>query len=431
MKRKISKIILLFIMVSFLFVTEAKADGASIKCPKTATVGTPFTCEVTTDQTIYISTDLRIYKGSTTMQENGKIEFKANEAKDYDISIVSYNDDGASNTFDTATVTVKEAVTTTKTTTTTTKAKSDNNYLSSISVNDEEISDFSKTTTKYYVEVDNDVTKISIDATAEDELASVDIDGPKSLAVGDNEYTISVTSESNTTKIYKVIVTRAEEEKSSSTDIKNIKIKGYNLNFDKNSKTFHLNIDKEDTELDIAVTLKDKNADYEIEGNEDLQDGSEIKIKVTAEDGTTDTYRIIIEKKETNIMPVIIGLVALLIIIIVIVIIVINKKKKNGDSKNNKIEEEKTKKVIKDNDVDEKTKEMPTINSEEEKSDNYDDEYEQIPIDNDEEEKTRMLSFAEEEKLEKTKVINSDLDNDIDEEFEKTMLFNSDDFDDE
>ncbi|MGN1269001.1 MAG: hypothetical protein ACI4U0_05880, partial [Candidatus Aphodocola sp.] len=137
MKRKICKIILLFMMVSFLFVAEAKADGASIKCPKTATVGTPFTCEVTTDQTIYISTDLRIYKGSTTMQENGKIEFKANEAKDYDISIVSYNDDGATTTFDTATVTVKEATTTTKTTTktttTTTKAKSDNNYLSSIS----------------------------------------------------------------------------------------------------------------------------------------------------------------------------------------------------------------------------------------------------------------------------------------------------------
>ncbi|MGN1269002.1 MAG: cadherin-like beta sandwich domain-containing protein, partial [Candidatus Aphodocola sp.] len=311
-------------------------------------------------------------------------------------------------------------------TTTTTKAKSDNNYLSSISVNEEELSDFSKTTTKYYVEVDNDTKKISIDATAEDELASVDIDGPKSLSVGDNEYTISVTSESNTTKIYKVIVTRAEKEESSSTDVKNIKVKGYNLNFDKNSKTFYLSIDKEDTELDITVTLKDKNADYEIEGNEDLKDGSEIKIKVTAEDGTTDTYRIIIEKKETNMMPVIIGIIILLIIIIiVIVMVVINKKKKKNSSSKS------TKNEVKDKDDNEKTKEMPTIDSEEEKSDDHDETYEQIPIDNDEEEKTRMLSFAEEERLEKTKVINSDLDNDIDEEFEKTMLFNTDDFDDE
>ena len=53
------------------------------------------------------------------------------------------------------------------------------------------------------------------------------------MSVGDNEYTISVTSESNTTKIYKVIVTRAEEEESSSTDVKNIKVKGYNLNVER------------------------------------------------------------------------------------------------------------------------------------------------------------------------------------------------------
>lgn len=422
------KLLILFTFVCMFFmVTKVYATIPEITCKQTkVNKGDQIECEISLAEAgaeVTFDDKVSLYSGAKFLNSSGthEIVFEAIKAGKSNIKV-----ENEASEVKTITIEIIEKTTTTKTTTTTTKAKSDNNYLSSISVNEEELSDFSKTTTKYYVEVDNDTEKISIDATAEDELASVDIDGPKSLSVGDNEYTISVTSESNTKKIYKVIVTRAEEEKSSSTDVKNIKIKGYNLNFDKNSKTFHLNIDKEDTELDITVTLKDKNADYEIEGNENLKDGSEIKIKVTAEDGTTDTYRIIIEKKETNMMPVIIGIIILLIIIIiVIVMVVINKKKKKNSSSKS------TKNEVKDKDDNEKTKEMPTIDSEEEKSDDHDETYEQIPIDNDEEEKTRMLSFAEEERLEKTKVINSDLDNDIDEEFEKTMLFNTDDFDDE
>lgn len=418
--KKISKIMLLLMAMMFLSIGSVKAENVSITCPKTATVGTPFTCNVTTDQTIYISTDLRVYKGSTTMEKNGSIEFKASEAKDYDIGIIS--EDG-SNTFDTATITVKAATTTKTTTTTTTKAKSDNNYLSSISVNGEKIDNFSKNTAKYFVEVENDIKRATISGIAEDDLSSVEVDGPSTLSVGDNEFTISVTSESNTTKFYKVIVTRKDEEESSSTDIKKIKIKGYKLNFDNNSKTFHLNIDKEDTELDIIVTLKDKNADYEIEGNENLKDGSVIKINVTAEDGTTDTYRIIIEKKESNIFPLIIGLILLLIIVGIIIFAVIKKKKNKDNSK--PVKEANTKSSKEKELKEEKTIEMPVLNKENDFENSSDDE--RIPVDNDEEEKTRMLSFAEEEELERTKLFSKDEEtNDDEDELEKTLLFKYD-----
>lgn len=425
MKKKI-KIMLLFTFCTFLFTGSIKAEEVSITCPKTATVGIPFTCTISTNQTVYITSDLRVYKGSTTMTKNGSIEFKATEAGDYDIGVIS--EDG-NNTFDTKTVTVKTATTSksSTTTTTTTKAKSDNNYLASITVDGVELKDFSKSKTKYFIELENDVTKTSIEAEAEDANAKIEIDGPKTLSVGDNEYTISVTSENDTTKFYKVIVTRKNEEESSSTDIKKIKIKGYNLNFDKNSKTFHLNIDKEDTELDIIVTLMDKKADYEIEGNEKLENGSIIKINVTAEDGTNDTYRIIIQKKERNTIPVIIGIVLPLIIISIIIFIVIKKNKNNKKSNSKTIEKTNSKSIKENKFEDEKTIEMPVLDKESDfENSSYDDE--RIPIDNDEEEKTRMLSFAEEEELERTKLFNSNekLNNKIDEELEKTLLFKND-----
>ena len=328
----------------------------------------------------------------------------------------------------------------TTTTTTTTKAKSSNNYLSSITIDGEEIDDFSKNTTRYFIEVENDVTKVSIDAEAEDDTAEVDIDGPNSLEVGDNEYTISVTSEDDTTKFYKVIVTRKDEEESSNTGIKRIKVRGYNFKFNKNSKTFYLNIDKEDTELDITVTLNDKNASYEIEGNENLKDGSVIRIIVTAEDNSSDTYRIIITKNDTNYTPIIIGVIALIVIIAIIVFIIIKKKKSknNKDNKNNK-----GKKKEKESEVDkedtEKTKEMPPLSSDtidiakennQDESDEVDDDDDIIHIDNDEEEKTRILSYAEKEELKRLEELNKDdVDSKIDEELGKTMLFNNDDDD--
>lgn len=437
---KFKKIIFLAGISMFLFIGNIYAtDEVNITCPKTATVGEPFTCNITTNKSVFISSDLKVYEGSTEMNKNGYIKFKATKAQDYDISLVSEDVDGVK-TYKTVTVSIKNATTTTTTTTTTTKAKSDNNYLSSITINGDEIEGFKKTTSKYFIEVENDVTKVSLEAEAEDENSNVEIDGPKSLEVGDNEYTISVTSESDSTKFYKVIITRKDEEESSNTDIKSIKIKGYHLNFDKNSKTFYLNIDKEDTELDITVNLKDKNANYEIEGNENLEDGSVIKIIVEAEDGTEDTYRIIIQKKDSNYIPLIIILISLLIIIGIIIFIVIKKKKvKKENTKNsntNKQNKEKKKKTVEE----EKTIEMPSIASsieEKNKKSINNDEFENdeddiIHIDNDEEEKTRILSYAEREELEKTKLLNDEEINDkIDQELEKTLLFNNDNDDED
>lgn len=446
------KLFLMFILGMLIFSINVKAaDTYGIRCDK-AYVNEPFACSVTTAKPVSISTDLKVYEGSVSMDKNGTIKFKASKAGDYDISLIS--DDGET-TYKTVTISVNEKTTTTKTTTTTTKAKSDNNYLESITVNGEKIESFDKTKTKYFVEVENKVKKATIKATSEDEASTVTIDGPKVLEVGDNEYTISVKSESNTTKFYKVIVTRKDKEESSNTDIKSIKIRGYHLNFDKNSKTFYLNIKKEDTELDITVNTKDKKANYDIEGNENLEDGSVVKIVVTAQNGDTDTYRIIIQKESTNIIPYIIGALILIIIIVIIVVVMKNKKKKDNDKDDNKDKKSdgKKKPINKENKnnedfENEKTIEMPPISEPKEKDNkaSYEEEYdddlddEMVHIDNDEEEETRILSYAEREELERAKrqkeeEYSSDVSNKIDEELNKSLSFDyeyeNDDEDDE
>lgn len=446
------KLFLMFILGMLIFSINVKAaDTYGIKCDK-AYVNEPFACSVTTAKPVSISTDLKVYEGSVSMDKNGTIKFKTSKAGDYDISLIS--DDGET-TYKTVTISVNEKTTTTKTTTTTTKAKSDNNYLESITVNGEQVESFDKTKTKYFVEVENKVKKATIKATSEDDAATVTIDGPKVLEVGDNEYTISVKSESNTTKFYKVIVTRKDEEESSNTDIKSIKIRGYHLNFDKNSKTFYLNIKKEDTELDITVNTKDKKANYDIEGNENLEDGSVVKIVVTAQNGDTDTYRIIIQKESTNIIPYIIGILILIIIIVIIVVVMKNKKKKdnNKDDNKDKKSDGKKKPINKENKnnedfENEKTIEMPPISEPKEKDnkESYEEEYdddlddEMVHIDNDEEEETRILSYAEREELERAKrqkeeEDSSDVSNKIDEELNKSLSFDyeyeNDDEDDE
>lgn len=446
------KLFLMFILGMLIFSINVKAaDTYGIKCDK-AYANEPFACSITTDAPVYVSTDLKVYEGSTSMDKNGTIKFKATKAGDYDISLIS---DDRETTYKTVTISVNEKTTTTKTTTTTTKAKSDNNYLESITVNGEKIESFDKTKTKYFVEVENKVKKATIKATSEDEASTVTIDGPKVLEVGDNEYTISVKSESNTTKFYKVIVTRKDKEESSNTDIKSIKIRGYHLNFDKNSKTFYLNIKKEDTELDITVNTKDKKANYDIEGNENLEDGSVVKIVVTAQNGDTDTYRIIIQKENTNIIPYIIGALILIIIIVIIVVVMKNKKKKdnNKDDNKDKKSDGKKKPINKENKnnedfENEKTIEMPPISEPKEKDnkESYEEEYdddlddEMVHIDNDEEEETRILSYAEREELERAKrqkeeEDSSNVSNKIDEELNKSLSFDyeyeNDDEDDE
>jgi len=58
-----------------------------------------------------------------------------------------------------------------------------------------------------------------------------------------------------------------------------LKIKGYDINFSKDKQVYSLKIEKEKT-LNIEVILEDPTSSYKITGNNDLKDGSIIKINI-------------------------------------------------------------------------------------------------------------------------------------------------------
>ena len=442
MKKRVT-LILFMIMFCFVSIDNLQAKS-TYSCNKEVPVDGYITCSVTVDNdAVKIESDgnVNIYdlKGEkyskisdyqAVFYESGTVVFGPADDKYSKYIISLLTEDGRPYGSDTR-VNVIAKTTVKSTTTTTTKSLSSNNYLSTITVDGEEIENFSKNTSKYFVKVENDVSTISIEAEAEDEKAKVEIDGPDTLKIGDNEYTISVTSENDTTKFYKVIVTRNEEDESSNTDIDNIKVKGYNLNFDKNSKTFYLSINKNTTKLNIEVTLDDEKSNYEIKGNENLKDGSIVKIIVTAEDGSTDTYRIIIQKDSKSNVPLIIILISSIIIIGIVVFVLIkrkNKKKKNDKKGKTAQNNQKSNSSVENKSYqDEKTIEMPPISADNTGLDGYKeaDEEQIIHVDNDEEEKTRMLSYAEKVELEKNVDENEKIKNMINDELDKTFT-NSD-----
>lgn len=412
---KKTKLLLIFLLCMFILIGNVKAFKWECN-DLDVNIGDDVTCklsevDIENSEEIYIYSQLEIYESnvSNPAKKDGEITFSTSK-----VDADRYNVTAESNLNGVKTKTINVKSITTKKTTTTTKKKSSNNYLTTIIIDDNQIEGFSKDKTKYYVSVANEVNKVKIDVRVEDENATYDINGPQMLEVGDNEYTIGVTSEDNTTRFYKVIITRKEEDASSNTNISSIKISGYKFNLDGYSKTYHLKINEDDDKLNVKVELEDENASYEIEGNSNLRDGSIIKIVITAENGDIDTYRIIISKDEkTNyLMYIIIGISILVISLLIIFIVFKKNNRKNVKKKDNKISDNERNNFHKDSEKDvdlEKTIEISSLN------DNGEN------IDNDENEETRMLPLEENVELEKTKVIELDSETEINKAFEDTF----------
>lgn len=194
---------------------------------------------------------------------------------------------------------------------------------------------FKKDIFLYNADVENNVEKVEVKAVANSDKASVVIDNPDKLEVGENVIKVEVTAEDGTKVIYMIVVNR-KRKLSSDNFIKDIKIKNYNLNFKKNVYKYNLEIDGED-KLNIDVILSDEKAKYVIKGNKNLKSGSVISIVVTAEDGKERTYEIAINKLGENDASNIINnlsLVSIIGFILLIVVVLIVKAFKSKVNKN-------------------------------------------------------------------------------------------------
>ena len=233
------------------------------------------------------------------------------------------------------------------------------NTLASLSIKDVKI-DFKKTVTSYNATVEKDVASVSIDAKATSSKATVSGDlGKKDLVTGSNKFTITVTAENETKKDYTIIIVRKSEEKlDEDNTLKNIVIKGMELDFATDKLKYTVNLEEMTEKLDIEAVATSSKATVTIVGNDKLKAGkNKITIEVMSESGSIKEYIIEVnlpsieeveEEQEKSILTTgkddnvtvkkknnswIIIVCILLVVVILIIIIILLLKKKNEQEK--------------------------------------------------------------------------------------------------
>ena len=219
--------------------------------------------------------------------------------------------------------------------------KSNNANLKTLKVGEVELTPaFSADVTAYSVELTNyKENEIKVVAEAEDEKATVKVEGNEKITVGENVITVTVNAEDGTSKVYTITVTNKE---ASTFGLSSLKIKDVELKDFKTDK-FEYSVDFKGLEkLEIEAVANQEGATVEILGNEELKDGENIiTIIVTSANGEeTVTYQIkankltVIEQQENKQFDMKTILISALIalIILVIIIILITKYVKRNDN---------------------------------------------------------------------------------------------------
>ena len=197
--------------------------------------------------------------------------------------------------------------TTTTTTTTTTVPRSSNANLASINIttNDDEAvtlsPSFSANVYTYQANVASTVRTVNVDARLEDSRANMIVNGADDeLVAGENnEITITVTAEDGTKKAYTINITR--EALTADATLSDLTIEECeDFEFQEDKFTYNVKIGRNVDSLTLEYTLSDENATVEIDGNENLKNGSKVRITVTAEDGTKRVYTLNIQKETTT-----------------------------------------------------------------------------------------------------------------------------------
>ena len=213
--------------------------------------------------------------------------------------------------------------------------------------------EFNPDTLEYTLYVDSYIGKVTLSGEVNDIYATVEGLGEYTLTNNVTEINIDVTAENGSVQTYKVKVVKVY--KSSNNNLSNIVIAGHEIEFDKDTLEYTINVDANTNELDISALVEDSKAWAKIEGNENFKEGENIvTIKVYAEDGTTKTYTVKVNKAKKDASPLTVEEVKdeklsteKIIIIVLIVLVVIGLLYlifKKDDEEAPKIEQVKPKK---------------------------------------------------------------------------------------
>ena len=143
----------------------------------------------------------------------------------------------------------------------------------------------------YTCNIANEVTQVTIWAVANNTEATVDGVGTKeNLTVGENRFEVTVSVGEEQAK-YTIIVNRAE---SSVKTIAKITVDGVDATYDQAAKTYTATVGKFTPKVDIALTSSVSSYQTDEPIGTLAEGENEFVITVTAEDGTTETYILVL-----------------------------------------------------------------------------------------------------------------------------------------
>ena len=166
----------------------------------------------------------------------------------------------------------------------------------------------------YNIDVKNSVSSLTINPSLNNEDVSFVKNYGKQnvkLVPGANLILVKVKDNDGQVVTYTLNITKPLDNYSSDSYLKSLIIDGYKFEFSKKVKKYSLDISKRTKKLNINAVASSEKSSIKIVGNDDLKDGSVIKIIVTAENETTTVYQITVHVVNKSIIPYILCIVVI------------------------------------------------------------------------------------------------------------------------
>jgi len=175
-----------------------------------------------------------------------------------------------------------------------------NNYLRAINISEGTLApEFVKEHNYYEVEVDSDISSIDVEGILEDESATLEGNGTYTLVTGENYIYLNVTSMKGFLRTYTLKVTR---KAASDNELLSLSVTPGEMDqpFSKELHTYHVTVEEGTTEVMIEATASATSTVTGV-GKQILAIGmNRYEVVVTAEDGSVNTYEILIEKNPSS-----------------------------------------------------------------------------------------------------------------------------------
>ena len=184
----------------------------------------------------------------------------------------------------------------TYTVTVTREAAAQDATLEDLTVDGTTVPGFDPDVTEYTLDtVGSEKTSITIGYVATDSNATVTGAGVQNLEVGDNRFEVTVETDLGS-KVYAINI----HKKNNDATLSSLELPGINIGtFSKDKTSYGVSVKNDITSVTVNATPTDSNATVTGTGSHELVVGrNTINIEVTAEDGTTKTYKVTVTRLE-------------------------------------------------------------------------------------------------------------------------------------